>query len=294
MDMSRVSTCSIALIDYPPEKAFEIIAAAGFKKVDVLERLPHLSLFPDDCNPESIKNAAEVHGLRIANLGTYVGGGLDGRRIAFSFHGWEVTNPERFTSYGFSSDDLDEQKTEFEQLKRAVDLAFFFGARSIRVVPGNDRASTVERIVPWFKLAVEYAAEKNIYMGIENHSCGIAGTPELLMELVEKVGSPFLGVLYEPGNLMHDTGTDYRAALEVMKDKIVHCHFKDCKPVRGGDYEMQHFGEGEIDFPWIMEQLDAVEYASDVALEYELHVPSPEEGLKKFYRDFAALFTPDF
>jgi sugar phosphate isomerase/epimerase len=291
MNMSRVSTCSIALINYSPEKAFEIIAAAGFKKVDVLEKPPHLSLFPGECNLESIKTAAEVHGLKIANLGTYVGGGLDGRRIAFSFHGWEVTNPEKFTSYGFSSDDMGEQKTEFEQLKRAVDLAIFFGARSIRVVPGNDRASTLDKIVPWFKLAAGYAAEKNIYLGIENHSDGIAGTPELVTELVEKVGSPFLGVLYEPGNLMHDTGTDYRTALEIMKDMIVHCHFKDCKPVGGGGYEMQHFGEGQIDFPWIMEQLDAVGYAGDVALEYELHVPGPEDGMKKFYHDFAALFT---
>lgn len=290
MNMSCVSTCSIALIGHSPEKAFEIIAAAGFKKVDLLERVPHLSLFPDECDPETIKTASEANGLQIANLATYAGGGMDGRRIAFSFHGWEVPNPEKFTSYGFASDDLDEQKTEFEQLKRAVDLAVFFGARSIRVVPGNDRASALDKIVPWFKLATEYAAEKDIYMGVENHSDGIAGTPELVTELVEKVGSPFLGVLYEPGNLMHDTGTDYRTALGIMKNYIVHCHFKDCKSA-GGGYEMQHFGEGQIDFPWIMELLDTVGYAGDVALEYELHVPGPEEGMKKFYNDFAALFT---
>jgi len=42
MDASRISTCSIALIDYPPKKAFEIIRAAGYQKVDVLERVPHL------------------------------------------------------------------------------------------------------------------------------------------------------------------------------------------------------------------------------------------------------------
>ncbi len=290
MNISRVSTCSIALIDHSMEKAFEIIAAAGYKKVDILERVPHLSLFPDECDPETIQAAAKAHGLQIANLATYVGGGLNGRKIAFSFHGWEVPNPARFTSYGFSSDDLGEQKTEFEQLKTAVDLAVFFGARSIRVVPGNDRASTMDKIVPWFKLAAEYAAEKNIYMGVENHSDGIAGTPELVTELVEKTGSPFLGILYEPGNLMHDTGTDNHTALEIMKDHIVHCHFKDCKPVDSG-YEMQHFGEGEIDFPWIMDKLDGLGYEGDIALEYELHDPPAEEGIKKFYDDFAALFT---
>ena len=43
MDASRIFTCSIALIDYPPNKAFEIIRAAGYQKVDVLEKVPHLS-----------------------------------------------------------------------------------------------------------------------------------------------------------------------------------------------------------------------------------------------------------
>lgn len=288
MDMSRVSACSIALNHLPADKAFEIIAAAGYKKVDIHEKV-HLTIFPDECDPAALKAAAEACGLQIANLATYAGGGLDGRRTAYSFHGWEVSNLERFTSCGFSSDDPAELKTEFEQLQRTIDLAVFFGARSIRVVPGNDQPETLDRIVPWFKRAAEYAAGKNIYMGVENHSAGIAGTPDLCVELAEKVGSPYFGVLYEPGNLMHDTGTDYRAALEAVKDYVVHCHFKDCKPVADG-YEMQQMGEGAIDFPWIVERLDAVGYAGDIALEYELHSPGPEEGLKRFYDDFAAMF----
>ncbi len=289
MDMSRVSTCSIALNHLPAERAFEIIAAAGYKKVDVHEKV-HLSIFPNECDPAALKAAAEAHGLQIANLATYAGGGLDGRKTAYSFHGWDVAKPERFTSCGFSSDDPAELKTEFEQLQRTIDLAVLLGARSIRVVPGNDQPDALDKIVPWFKRAAEYAAEKNMYMGVENHSAGIAGTPELCVELAEKVGSPYFGVLYEPGNLMYDTGSDYRAALETMKDCIVHCHFKDCKPV-GDGYEMQQMGEGAIDFSWIMEQLDAVGYAGDIALEYELHSMRPEEGLKRFYDDYAALFV---
>jgi len=288
MDMSRVSTCSIALNHLPAEEAFEIIAAAGFTKVDVHEKV-HLSIFPDECDPAALKAAAEAHGLQIANLATYAGGGLDGRKTAYSFHGWEVANAEKFTSCGFSSDDPAELETEFEQLQRTIDLAVFFGARSIRVVPGNDRPDTLDRVVPWFKRAAGYAAEKNVYLGVENHSAGIAGTPRLVTELAEKVGSPFFGILYEPANLMHDTGTDYRAALEIMKDHIVHCHFKDCKLV-GDRYEMRQMGEGDIDFVWIMEQLDAVGYDGDIALEYELHEPGPEVGLKIFYDNFAAMF----
>jgi hypothetical protein len=39
-----------------------------------------------------------------------------------------------------------------------------------------------------------------------------------------------------------------------------------------------------------VEQLNAVGYEGDFALEYELHHPEPEKGLKRFYEDFLALF----
>lgn len=290
MDMSRVSTCSIALIDHPPEKAMEIIAAAGYKKVDLLEKLPHLSLFPPECDPTALKAAADAHGLQIANLATYVGGGQHGRRTNWAFHGWEVPNPERFASCGFSSEEPTERETELGQLRRAVDLAVYFGARSIRVMAGNNDPKTLDKIVPWFQRAAEYANEKKVYMGLENHSAGIAGTPKLCVELAEKVGSPFFGVLYEPGNIMHQMNTDYKAALDTMKEYVVHCHFKDWAPSKG--YTM--LGEGAIDFPWIVEELDKVGYDGDFALEYELPTPldtrDAETGIKKFFEAFASFF----
>jgi len=59
-DKDRLSTCSIAFIKYEPEKAFEIIAEAGFKKVDILERPPHFSLFEDECDPKKLLQAAKL------------------------------------------------------------------------------------------------------------------------------------------------------------------------------------------------------------------------------------------
>jgi sugar phosphate isomerase/epimerase len=291
MDKSRISTCSIAVIEKPPEEAFAIIRAAGYKKVDVLERVPHLSLFPEECDPAALKAAAEANGLQIANLATYAGGGNDGRSVAWSWSDWTVPKPEQFTSYGFSSDTLAEQEKELEQLVRTIDLAVFFGARSIRVIPGNDRPDTIDKIVPWFKRAAEYAEEKSIYMSME-HMDGagtISGTPELLRGLVEKVGSPYLGVLYEPGNLMYISRIDYRHGLEVMKDFVVHCHLKDMKPV-GDEFEARLPGEGDIDFVWIVEQLEAAGYEGDYSREYELHDIGPATGLRMSYDRFVALF----
>lgn len=290
MDPSRISTCSIALIDYPPEKAFQIIRSAGYEKVDVLERDPHLSLFSEKSSAVKLKAKAENCGLQIANLSTYTGGGKRGRNIAWSHHGWEVGKPNQFTESGFSSDQVTEQERELEQLKQAIDLADYFGARSIRAVPGNDRPSTIDQVVPWFKKASTYAEEKNVYIGIEHEAeDSISGTPELLSELIEKVDSPYLGVLYEPGNLMVDIGVDYRQALEKLKDYVVHCHFKDGKKV-GDKKEFVMMGQGEIDFPWIVDELERTGYSGDYALEYELDDPDPETGIQMMYDKFLEMF----
>ena len=293
MDTSRISTCSIALIHHPYAEAFKIIRDAGYEKVDVLERVPHLSLFPEECDPKALKEAADKHNLQIANLATYAGGGNDGRAYAWSFHDWSVPKPEQFTGVGFSSGSSDELDREFEQIIRTIDLACLLGARSIRVVPGDNTPETISRIVPWFKKVTKHAEEKKIYMGLENEGeGGILGIPAVLREFVEKVGSPYLGVLFEPGNLLIDSQTDFRAAMKVMKDIIVHCHFKDC--VRRNDkYELCLMGTGDIDFVWIVEQLEAAGYTGDYSLEYELHGPDdpdPITGVGMELTAFKSLF----
>jgi sugar phosphate isomerase/epimerase len=262
MDVSRLSTCSIALHKRPLEETLDIIATAGFRKVDLLARMPHFSLDPTECNAVDLQHLAHARGLQIANLGTYVGA-------------------------GFASDDPAVQQREWADMQRAIDLAAYFGARSIRVRPGDDSPACLDRIVPWFQRSAEYAANYGVCMGFENHGGGISGQPKLCAELSNKVGSRYFGVLYEPCNLMH-AGVDYRYALHVMHEHVTHVHLKD------GMFTLQGFqhttlGQGQVDFLWILSQLTAMRYRGDLALEYELQDPSAEAGLAQWYEAGVAL-----
>lgn len=283
MDMKRVSTCSIALIHHPYAEAFRIIRDAGYKKVDILERVPHLSLFPEECDPVDLKAAAEAVGLKIANLSTYVGGGNESRMAQWQYHGWTVPKPDQFTGCGFSSDVLADQEKELEQVKRSIDLAVLLGARSMRIAAGDDDPKSLDKVVHWLKECADYAAEKRIYMGMENHSKGTSGQPEVCVELAERVGSPYFGILYEPHNLVLHSGTDYREALKIMKDHVVHVHLKDGAFDHKGEHRFTNLGEGMIDFPWILEQLEGAGYEGDYALEFEIDGVAPETGVKDFY-----------
>lgn len=262
MDLSRLSTCTIPLRDLPLSEALPIIANAGYTRVDLLGRMPHFSLDTAECDPTQVQKLADENGIEIANLGTYVG-------------------------VGFASNERVEQEAALAEVKQAIDVAAFFGARSIRVFRPHsaiDDPTKIDHIVPWLQQAAEYGTSKQVYMGFENHGGPLAGNPEHCRELCAKVGSPYFGVVYDPCNLM-GAGTDYRIALETFIDHIAHVHFKD-GAIRDGEFERVMLGTGDIDFGWIMQQLDAVGYDGHIATEYELPDPAPKEGLRLWYETY--------
>jgi len=265
MDLARLSTCTFPLKDRSLEDALPIIAAAGYKRIDLLGRLPHFSLDANECDPATLQRLLDANGLTIANLGTYVGVGL-------------------------ASDDETEQEAALQEVKQALDLAATFGARSIRVFRPHsaiDDPTKIDQITPWLQQAAAHAATKGVYMGFENHGGPLCGNPEACRALSAKVGSPYFGVLYDPCNLM-DAGTDYRAALDTMQEHITHVHFKDGL-VDAAGFRRTMLGEGAIDFGWILQRLDAIGYDGHIATEYELPDPAPEAGLRLWYEAYKTL-----
>jgi len=229
MDLNRLSTCTFPMRERPLNEALTIIAEAGYKRIDLLGRMPHFSLNSEEWNLDELEKLATSHSLEIANLGTYAGVGL-------------------------ASSDKEEQEMALAEMKATIDVA------------------QIDRIAPWLQQAADYAQNRNIFMGFENHGGPLCGNPEHCRTLCEKVGSPYFGVLYDPCNLM-GAGTDYREALEIMRNHITHVHFKDGAVDQPGDlstFRRTMLGEGQIDFGWIMEQLNEIGYDGHIATEYEL------------------------
>ena len=263
MDIARISACTYPLRERPWQEALEVVARAGYKKVDLLGRAPHLSLDPAECDPAVVATAAEALGLRVANLGTYVG-------------------------RGFAAQEPAALEAELALTRRAIEVASLFGARSIRVVPGDDQPAGIDHIAPWFARAAEFAARAGVYMGFETHGGGISGSPARSRELADKVGSPWFGVLYDPSNVM-GSGVDYRVALWEMREHIVHVHVKDGAVTMDKGYGRTMLGQGQVDYGWVLGALDRIGYTGDLALEYELPDPAPEVGLVAFLQAALAL-----
>lgn len=259
MDISRISACSYPLREKDLDYTLQVIAESGFKKVDLLGRVPHFSATDPDYSMDELSRLLEKNGLTLANIGSYCG-------------------------QGFSAATKEERATAMDEMKKTLDAAKQFGARSIRIVPGDGKRASIDTVVPYFKEAAEYSEKLGgIYMGIENHGGEISGNPEACAEISAKVGSPYFGVLYEPGNLM-GADQEYKPAFEVFKDYIVHIHIKDGAYNADGKWERTMLGDGVIDIHWVWDKMESIGYDGDYALEFEVEDIEPvETGYRKWY-----------
>ena len=265
MKRAQIVGSTLPVMQRPLAEALAILRDAGFRKVELMARPPQFSLDPKLCDPDQVLATARNAGVEIANLSSYAGTGLF------------EDDPARFAP-------------ALAEIRLAVDIGASYGCHCVRVLRHNsplDHPGQIPKLVPWLQRAAAYAAARGVYLGIENHRGGaLSRSPEACRELAGKVGSPFFGVIYDPGNLF-TLGTDYRSAFEIQKRHIVHVHLKDGLAGRPESMKTTMLGEGEIDIPWILRQLDSIGYTGPVTLEYEMETPPPEVGLKRWFEIFS-------
>jgi len=257
MDIGRLSSCTYPLRHREVEFVFRLFSEMGFKKLDLWGRPPHFSVNPQECNPAVLEDLVRQYGIRIANIGSYPGA-------------------------AFGSTSAEERAAAMQEMKATIDLAARFGSRSIRVRPGEgEDPALIERLVEPLQESARYAEERGVYLGMENHIGSITRNPKWCLQLCEAVGSKHFGVLYEPCNLLH-AGEDYRKALEIFGEWVIHVHVKDGR-WRNGEFQRCHLGEGEVDVKWVFDNVSALGYEGDYALEYEICEIEPlETGLRKW------------
>jgi sugar phosphate isomerase/epimerase len=88
--------------------------------------------------------------------------------------------------------------------KKWVDLCAIMGAPHIRVFAGAAPKGVsleegIKNCIETYQMALDYAATKKIYLGIENHH-GVVAEPENLVRIVRAANSPYAGVNFDSGN----------------------------------------------------------------------------------------------
>ena len=121
--------------------------------------------------------------------------------------------------------------------KKWVENAVAIGSRSIRtsLPPAKDSKPDLDRTAESLMRVIEYAAEKNVVISLENDN-PVSEDPFFLATLVEKVNSPWLHTLPDFGNTLaaRDPDYAYRGIDEMFRHACCISHVKSSEINRQG------------------------------------------------------------
>ena len=237
----KVSVFTVMLPDLTPEEAADELSAAGYDGAEwrvttvPAERRGEppsywgnnlCTLEPTPQNAERARRLAVAHGLGIPSLGTYIAMG-------------------------------DRQAVE-RDMQFAQRAAPGGHPPQIRVGVGRtlDKHSYADLFTETraFLVDVERLARQyGVKALVETHPDTITPSASSAFRLVENFDPAWIGVIYDPGNLVHEGFEDYRMGIQLLGPYLAHVHLKNGgfrRPEGGGVWQAAPapLEDGVVDF----------------------------------------------
>ncbi|MGC9329242.1 MAG: sugar phosphate isomerase/epimerase family protein, partial [Candidatus Hinthialibacter sp.] len=97
-----------------------------------------------------------------------------------------------------------ERDKQIQMVKDWIDYSAIFGAPCIRIFAGSvpsdaDKEQVIQWAVETTRQACEYAAQKGVFLALENHG-GIVSEPDDMLKIIDGVQSDWFGVNFDSGN----------------------------------------------------------------------------------------------
>lgn len=194
------------------------------------------------------------------------------QRIKERCDGYGLAMPAVAAHRSLLDEDSDAHRENMRVLKRAVDLCAGWsdgrGAPVLDTVLGGapeDWEPRRDFIYERVRELVEYAAARNVVIGMEAHVGSALDTAEKSVELVEIMGSPHLGLNFDISHF-DVLGMSIDEAVRLMAPHAVHTHVKDQRGLVP-DFEFLVPGEGDFDFAAYLRAMHAAGYEGSITAE---------------------------
>jgi len=173
------------------------------------------------------------------------------------------------------------QTQEFGEMIRSFGHAEQIGAKVMRVVGSSlmfrfeDHQEQIARLAAMFREAIKVAADCDVKMAIENH---IDFTGDEILQLLEEVDSPYLGLNFDTGNFARLLDDPIKA-MEKLAPFTLATHIKDLKVNPEASVDDWYFfstapvGDGFIDNLQLARLLQQADYQGFLAMELDFLHP---------------------
>lgn len=190
----------------------------------------------------------------------------------------------------------------YKEMIASFEHAGNIGAKVMRVVGSSlmfrfeDHQEQIARLTKMFREAVKVAEGCGIKMAVENH---IDFTNEEILQLLDSIGSPHLGLNFDTGNFLRLLDDPVKG-MEKLAPHVLATHIKDLKPQKGVPADEWYFfsctpvGEGLVDNQRLAQLLADAGYQGFLAVEVDFLHPdytdedSAVEQSIRALRDIAA------
>ena len=163
------------------------------------------------------------------------------------------------------SNDPSEREKALTVSKQWIDCAVILGSPNIRthIDSTKDSKPDIGRASDTLSRVADYAAKKNVVVHLENDD-PVSEDPFFIVQVIEKVESPWLRALPDFGNSLAARGEDfnYRAMDAMFAHAYGICHVKDGEPD-------EHGKATHVDLPRTFGILKRHEYKGYCSIEYD-------------------------
>jgi len=175
---------------------------------------------------------------------------------------------------GTNTDAYQEMIGSFERARQV-------GAKVMRVVGSSlmfrnqPHPPQIDRLARMFREAVKVAESHGIRMAVENH---IDFTADEMLQLLDAVGSPYLGINFDTGNFLRLLDDPIKGMAK-LAPRVYATHIKDLKVQRGVSPDEWYFfsstpvGEGLVDNQKLVEILAEAGFEGVLAVEMDFLHP---------------------
>lgn len=177
--------------------------------------------------------------------------------------------------------------------QHAIDCAAALNSDCVSLWSGvlHDRAGDEEaiaRLVDGLGEVLQYAARQGVVIGFEPEPGMLIDSMSRYEELLRQVDAPNLRLTLDVGHLHCQGEVPIPPVIDRWASPLVNVHLED---MREGVHEHLMFGEGEIDFPPILQALANVGYEGGIHIELSRHSHQAPEAAQQAF-DFLKNITP--